>query len=60
MNDYTECAVCGEPFTEHEWNNRHWLKSDPGGEYHERCCTGCDEDEVYEEEEDEEEEEVRH
>ena len=37
--EYMTCEVCGEPFTEEEWLERH---STPDGEdCHELCCPEC-------------------
>jgi hypothetical protein len=38
--DDTICEICGKPFTEQEWEDRH---TDPatGEDCHERCCPMC-------------------
>lgn len=38
--EYSNCVICGKPFTDDEWEERH---TDPatGEDCHERCCPKC-------------------
>ena len=33
------CSICGKPFTDNEWLNRH--DDEDGEDCHERCCPIC-------------------
>ena len=33
------CSVCGEPFTDDEWDARH--SDEHGGDCHDLCCPAC-------------------
>ena len=35
------CSVCGRPFTERAWENRHTDPRDNLGECHASCCPRC-------------------
>jgi hypothetical protein len=38
----TRCWICEGPFTEEEWEDRHWLEDEPEAEVHARCCPVCE------------------
>lgn len=35
------CSVCGKPFTDDEWDNRHTDPRDGLSDCHEGCCPLC-------------------
>lgn len=43
MNDIWDdisCSVCGEQFSEEDWDIRH--SADDGSDIHEHCCEECE------------------
>lgn len=36
---YDPCSICHLPFTEDEWEVRHWAED--GSDVHEGCCVQC-------------------
>lgn len=43
------CAECDQPFTQAEYDDRHWRTKD-GENVHERCCKGCPSDDLFDDE----------
>lgn len=35
------CVVCGDPFTDEEWEDRHSPSRNPTSEAHDYCCPDC-------------------